>query len=45
MPSNSALLCGSLVDITNFDLVDSESITNAIFKMDSFSDTTLEPLN
>ena len=45
LPSNSQTLFLALNDITQFDLLDSESITDYIFKRQSFSDVMLDPLS
>jgi hypothetical protein len=38
LPSNSQTLFLALVEITQFDLLSSEKITDSIFKKESFSD-------
>ena len=45
MPNNTLLLFSALVEFSTFDYLDSESITNFIFKRESFSEKLLHPLN
>jgi hypothetical protein len=45
MPYNTVSLFSALYEISSFDILNSEAITDRIFKRDSFSDTMLEPLN
>ena len=45
MPNNTLLLFSALVEFSTFDYLDSESITNFIFKRESFSEKLLNPLN
>ena len=45
MPNNTLSLFSALVELSTFDLLDSESITDFIFKRDSFSEKLLDPLN
>ena len=45
MPNNTLLLFSALVEFSTFDYLDSESITNFIFKRESFSEKLINPLN
>lgn len=43
LPPNSAVLFGALIEVTSFDWLDSETITDEIIGADSFTQSTLEP--
>ena len=39
------MLCGALIDITTFDMLPSDKMTDGLFGRESFTPSTLEPLN
>jgi hypothetical protein len=43
LPTNVQILCGALIQITTFDILDSESITNSVFGKDNFNAESLQP--
>ncbi len=45
LPMNVQVLCGALISITTFDILDSQSITNYIFGADNFNPDSLTPLS
>ena len=45
LPSNTQTLFSALIDITQFDLLPSEKISNSILRKESFSDAQLDPYN